>query len=127
MGGVDIEELDKEHVAHVPFEAQTGFKAFAAANALTDVGEPKEIVSPLVQQLPKLWELVHHYGMTTLELNPIHMMPGRGGRLTLLACYFKCGFDRDDPHWHHLNLSERLFADALRSCDFPIAPPLGAA
>jgi succinyl-CoA synthetase beta subunit len=109
MGGVDIEELDKKHVAQVPFEALTGLKAFVVANALTDVGAPNEIISPLVQHLPKLWELVHHYGMTTLELNPIRMRPGREGRLTPVACDFKCGFDRDDPRWQRLDLPDHLF------------------
>src|SRR5438132_10030619 len=109
MGGVDIEELDKKHVAQVPFEALTGLKAFVVANALTDIGAPKEIISPLVQHLPKLWELVHHYGMTTLELNPIRMRPGRDGRLTPVACDFKCGFDRDDPRWQRLELPDHLF------------------
>jgi succinyl-CoA synthetase beta subunit len=109
-GGVDIEELDKSEVATVPFEALTGLKAFVVANALSDIGAPKEIISPLVQQLPKLWELVHHYGMTTLELNPIRMMPGRGGRLTPIACDFKCGFDRDDPRVERLGLPDHLFA-----------------
>src|SRR5437588_7851468 len=90
MGGIDIEELEKGHIAQVPFEALTGLKAFVVANALSDIGAPKEIISPLVQQLPKLWELVHHYGMTTLELNPIRMRPGREGRLTAVACDFKC-------------------------------------
>ena len=75
-GGMDIEELDKGQVAQVPFDALTGLKAFVVANALTDIGAPKEIISPLVQQLPKLWELFHHFGMTTLELNPIRMRPG---------------------------------------------------
>ena len=109
MGGVDIEELDKRQVAQVPFEALTGLKAFVVANALTDIGAPKEIISPLVQHLPKLWELVHHYGMTTLELNPIRMRPGREGRLTPVACDFKCGFDRDDPRWQRLDLPDHLF------------------
>ena len=112
-GGVDIEEIDKREVAQVPFEALTGLKAFVVANALSDIGAPKEIISPLVQQLPKLWELVHHYGMTTLELNPIRMRPGREGRLTPIACDFKCGFDRDDPRWQRLDLPDHLFvADA---------------
>ncbi len=97
MGGVAIEELDKHHVAEVPFEALTGLKAFVIANALTDIGAPREIISPLVQNLPKLWELFHHYGLTTLELNPIRMSPGRGGRLVPVACDFKCGFDRGRP------------------------------
>ena len=50
-GGVDIEELDKSEIAQVPFEALTGLKAFVVANALTDIGAPKEIISPLVQHL----------------------------------------------------------------------------
>jgi succinyl-CoA synthetase beta subunit len=108
-GGMDIEELDKKDVAQVPFEALTGLKAFVVANALTDIGAPKEIISPLVQHLPKLWELVHHYGMTTIELNPIRMRPGRDGRLTPVACDFKCGFDRDDPRWQRLDLPNHLF------------------
>jgi len=109
MGGVAIEELDKQHVAEVPFEALTGLKAFVIANALTDIGAPREVISPLVQNLPKLWELFHHYGLTTLELNPIRMSPGRGGRLLPVACDFKCGFDRDDPRRERLNLPASLF------------------
>jgi succinyl-CoA synthetase beta subunit len=108
-GGVSIEELDKKDVANIPFDALTGLKAFVVANALTDIGAPKEIISPLVQHLPTLWELVHHYGMTTLELNPIRMRPDKGGRLTPVACDFKCGFDRDDPRWHRLDLPDHLF------------------
>ncbi len=111
IGGVDIEELDRTQVVHIPFDALTGLKAFVVANALSDLGAPKEIISPLVQQLPKLWELMHHYGMTTLELNPIRMRPGKEGRLTPVACDFKCGFDRDDPRWRRLGLPDHLFAD----------------
>ena len=53
---------------------------------LGDIGAPRGIVSPLVQHLPKLWELLHHYGMTTLELNPIRMRADGNGRLTPVAC-----------------------------------------
>ncbi|HJS78436.1 MAG TPA: ATP citrate lyase citrate-binding domain-containing protein [Burkholderiales bacterium] len=109
-GGIAIEELEKQYVAEVPFEALTGLKAFVIANALTDIGAPREIISPLVQNLPKLWELFHHYGLTTLELNPIRMSPGRGGRLVPVACDFKCGFDRDDPRRERLSLPPSLFA-----------------
>ena len=109
-GGVDIEELEKAEIATVPFEALTGLKAFVVANALTDIGAPREIISPLVQQLPKLWELMHYYGMTTLELNPIRLRPDRGGRLTPVACDFKCGFDRDDPRVGRLGLPVQIFA-----------------
>ena len=109
VGGVDIEELDKKYIAHIPFESLTGLKAFVVANALSDIGAPKEIISPLVQHLPKLWDLFHLYGMTTLELNPIRMAIGRDGRLTPKACDFKGGFDRDDPRWHRLDLPEESF------------------
>lgn len=109
-GGVDIEELDRSQVATVPFDALTGLKAFVVANALTDLGAPKEIISPLVQHLPKLWELVHHFGMTALELNPIRLQPVGGGRLVPVACDFKCGFDRDDPRWQRLDLPAEIFA-----------------
>jgi len=110
MGGMDIEEVDKKFVATVPFDPLTGMKAFVVANALSDIGAPKEIISPLVQHLPRLWELYHDYGMTTLELNPIRMRPERGGRLTPVACDFKCGFDRDDPRWQRLNVPSHLFS-----------------
>jgi succinyl-CoA synthetase beta subunit len=110
VGGVEIEELDKKFIANVPFEALTGLKAFVVANALSDIGAPKEVISPLVQHLPKLWELMHHYGMTTLELNPIRMRPGKDDRLTPVACDFKGGFDRDDPRWQRLGLPDHLFA-----------------
>jgi succinyl-CoA synthetase beta subunit len=48
--------------------------------------------------------------MTTLELNPIRMRQDKKGRLTPVACDFKCGFDRDDPRWLRLNLPAQLFA-----------------
>ena len=47
----------------MPFEALTGLKAFVIANALGDIGAPREIISPLVQNLPKLWELFHRTGL----------------------------------------------------------------
>ena len=50
------------------------------------------------------------FGMTTLELNPIRMRPDRRGRLTPVACDFKCGFDRDDPRWQRLAMPADLFA-----------------
>jgi len=109
-GGMDIEELDKSMIAQVPFDPLTGMKAFVVANALSKLNAPKQLISPLVQQLPKLWELYHDFGMTTLELNPIRMRPEKQGRLVPVACDFKCGFDRDDPRWQRLNLPAHLFA-----------------
>ncbi|MBI2286317.1 MAG: carboxylate--amine ligase [Nitrosomonadales bacterium] len=108
-GGMDIEELDKTQIIEVPFDPLTGLKSFIVSNALTDLGAPKEIISPLVQHLPKLWDLYHHYGMSTLELNPIRMMPSKSGSLIPVACDFKCGFDRDDPRVNRLTLPDDLF------------------
>src|SRR5437899_6792621 len=110
-GGMDIEELDKSQVAQVPFDPLTGFKAFVVANALSNLQAPKQIISPLVQHLPKLWELYHDFGMTTLELNPIRMSEDDKGRMVPVACDFKCSFDRDDPRWQRLSLPGHLFAD----------------
>jgi succinyl-CoA synthetase beta subunit len=112
-GGVDIEELGKDKIIEVPFDPLTGLKSFVIANALSDLGAPHEIVSPLVQNLPKLWDLFHHNGMTTLELNPIRMSTVRPGVLSPVACDFKCGFDRDDPRVKRLNLPENLFSDDI--------------
>src|SRR6059058_749463 len=70
-GGMDIEELDKNMVAQVPFDPLTGLEAVVVANALLELNAPERIVSPLVQEVPKLWELYHNFGMATLELNPI--------------------------------------------------------
>jgi succinyl-CoA synthetase beta subunit len=109
-GGMDIEELPKDQIAEIPFDPLTGLKSFVITNALSDINAPKEIISPLAQNLPKLWDLFHHYGMTTLELNPIRMSQKRPGSLTPIACDFKCGFDRDDPRVKRLNLPNDLFA-----------------
>jgi succinyl-CoA synthetase beta subunit len=109
-GGVDIEELEEDKIAQVPFDPLTGLKAFHVSNALVGLGAPPEVISPLVQNLPKLWDLYNNYGMVMLELNPIRMMPGKGGRLTPVACDFKCAFDIDDPAWKRLNIPAHVFA-----------------
>jgi succinyl-CoA synthetase beta subunit len=109
-GGVDIEALDEREVARIPFDPLTGLKAFVVANALSELDAPREVISPLVQYLPRLWELFHNFGMTTLELNPIRLRPDRTGRLTPVACDFKGAFDRDDSRWQRLNLPPHLFA-----------------
>ena len=109
-GGMDIEEVERRYIARLPFDPLTGLKAFVVAHALSEIEAPQEIISPLVQQLPKLWELVHNFGMTTLELNPIRLRADEKGRLTPVACDFKCSFDRDDARWLRLQLPAHLFA-----------------
>jgi len=109
-GGVDIEELPKEKIAEIPFDPLTGLKSFHVSNALEDLGAPAEIISPLVQNLPKLWTLYNNYGMSTLEINPLRMMPTPRGRLMPVACDFKGSFDIDNPAWKRLSLPPHLFA-----------------
>ena len=116
-GGVDIEDLPRDQVAEIPFEALTGLKAFVIANALADLKAPPEIISPLVQGLPRLWDLVRGYGVATLELNPIRLR-NHNGRLVPVACDFKCGFDRDDTRWERLKLPTELFHE--EQSDFEI-------
>ena len=108
-GGMDIEELPPDKIKVIPFDPLTGFKGFIVSNALRELGAPAEIISPLVQHLPKLWDLYHNYGMTMLELNPIRMQ-NIGGRLQPIACDFKCSFDIDDPNWQRLDIPSDAFA-----------------
>ncbi len=109
-GGVEIEELSEDKIKVVPFDPLTGLKSFHVSNALEELKAPTEIISPLVQNLPRLWDLYNNYGMVTLELNPIRMMPDARGRLVPVACDFKCAFDIDDLAWKRLNLPSHLFA-----------------
>lgn len=109
-GGVDIEELPEDKIKVVPFDPLTGLKSFHVSNALSELGAPKEIISPLVQFLPKLWDLYNNYGMSMLEINPIRMSPNAKGRLTPVACDFKGSFDQDNPAWTRLGLPGHLFA-----------------
>lgn len=109
-GGVDIEELGPDKIKVVPFDPLTGLKSFHVSNALEELGAPSEIISPLVQNLPKLWTLYNNYGMNMLELNPIRMNPNKKGRLVPIACDFKGSFDIDDPAWKRLGLPSHLFA-----------------
>lgn len=117
-GGIDIEELPADKIARIPFDPLTGLKGFVISNALRQLGAPKELVSPLVQNLPKLWDLFHNYGMTTLELNPIRMQRNKKGRLIPVACDFKCAFDGDDPNVARLGLPEDL--DTSSYSDFEL-------
>ena len=107
-GGVDIEELGKDQIAERSFDPVTGLKAYHIIDALADIGAPREIVSPLVQYLPRLWHLYNDYGFSTLEINPIRM-ESRKNRLVPIACDFKAQFDRDNPQHLRLNLPPEIF------------------
>ncbi|MEO5330878.1 MAG: carboxylate--amine ligase [Magnetococcus sp. YQC-5] len=107
-GGMDIEELPADKIAVVPFDPLTGLKGFVISNALDKMNAPNEILSPLVQNITKLWDLFNNYGMTTLEINPIRMWRDPNGRLVPMACDFKCSFDGDDRNSKRLHLPENL-------------------
>ncbi|HBH26370.1 MAG TPA: carboxylate--amine ligase [Rhodospirillaceae bacterium] len=111
-GGVDVEDLGSDQIITMPFDAYTGLSGHVVSEALKKIGAPAEVISPLVQHVPKLWELFRAYGMSLVELNPIRMMPQKG-RLVPVACDFKCSFDGDDPAWRRFDLPESLFAEDL--------------
>ncbi|MBF0382938.1 MAG: carboxylate--amine ligase [Magnetococcales bacterium] len=117
-GGMDIEELPADQIAVVPFDTLTGLKGFIVNNALQKMGAPNEIISPLVQNITKLWDLFSGYGMTTLELNPIRMARNSKGRLEPIACDFKCAFDTDDRNRLRLDLPDDL--DSLDLSDYEL-------
>jgi len=107
-GGVDIEELPPEMIVNKSFNALTGLKAYHIIDALSDLDAPSEIISPLVQFLPKLWNLYNDFGFTTLELNPIRMEKV-DDKYVPVACDFKAQFDQDNPHWKRLQLPPEIF------------------
>ncbi|MEO5346943.1 MAG: carboxylate--amine ligase [Magnetococcus sp. YQC-9] len=117
-GGMDIEELPPSQIAVVPFDPLTGLKGFVISNALDKMNAPNEILSPLVQNITKLWDLFNNYGMTTLEINPIRIWRDPNGRLIPIACDFKCSFDGDDRNAKRLNLPETL--DSIHLSDYEL-------
>ncbi len=107
-GGVDIESLgsDKLHTTWIdPF---MGLKSFDLTNALRDTGCPAEFISPLVQQLPKLWQLYNSYGLSTIEINPLRIQRV-GGRYIPMACDIKASFDQDNPASKRVGLPDTIF------------------
>ena len=108
-GGVDIEELPITRKRVISFNPATGIKAFHINDALIELGAPKAIISPLVQHLPKLWDLYNNYGLTMLEINPIRMGSVKG-RLVPFACDIKAQFDQDDPAHTRVQFPEEIFS-----------------
>ena len=108
-GGVDVEELPADKKKVVPFNPITGIKSFHIINALNELGCPDPYISPLVQNLPKLWKAYDTFGLTTLELNPIRMAKIKG-RYVPVACDIKAGFDQDNPGWKQLGFPQEIFS-----------------
>lgn len=107
-GGVDIEGVKAEHKATVEIDPFLGISSFEITNALTATGCPEEHISPLVQHLPKLWDLYAAFGLTTVEMNPIRVRRD-GARLVPVACDLKAVFDQDNPAWKRLELPATVF------------------
>lgn len=111
-GGVDVEEIAESRKRVISFNPATGLKAFHVHDALRELDCPAHYISPLVQHLPKLWQLYDNYGMTVLELNPIRMAR-KNGRYLPVACDIKAAFDVDNPAWRRLGFPEEIFSTEL--------------
>ncbi len=107
-GGVDIEGVPEEQKVSVDIDPFLGISSFEITNALTKAGCPEEAISPLVQHLPKLWDLYTAFGLTTIEINPIRVKRD-GNRLVPVACDVKAQFDQDNPAWKRLGLPPTIF------------------
>ncbi|MBI5726232.1 MAG: carboxylate--amine ligase [Ignavibacteriales bacterium] len=107
-GGVDIESLGPDKIKVNDIDPFIGLKSFDLTNQLNDTGCPEEFISPLVQHLPKLWELYDNYGLTTIEINPIRMTR-INNKLVPMACDVKASFDNDNPAWKRLMLPNAIF------------------
>lgn len=111
-GGVDVEDVPLEEKRTILFNPVTGVKSFHINDALRELKCPPHYISPLVQHLPKLWEVYDNYGLTTLELNPIRI--GRAkGRYVPYACDIKASFDQDNPAWKRLGYPEEIFSTKI--------------
>lgn len=117
-GGVEVEELPAEKKAIVSFDPLVGLKGYHVNDALIKLGCPKAFISPLVQQLPKLWDLYNNYGLTMIELNPIRMKKGK--RPIPVACDVKAAFDQDDPAHTRITLPPEVFATELTDFELEI-------
>ncbi len=100
--GVALGQAQGGPEVRVPFEAGAGLHASVVAQALCEVEAPWHIIPPLVRQLPKLWDLYRSFDMSMLELNPIRMWAS-DGKLTPVACDFKCGFERNESRRHRFH------------------------
>ena len=118
-GGVDIEDLGKDMIFEGSFDAITGLKSYHIIDALTQLNAPSEIISPLTQYLPQLWNLYNDFGFTTLEINPIRM-ENRNDRLIPIACDFKGQFDQDNPQYKRLNIPPEVFHTDLSDFEVEI-------
>ncbi len=111
-GGVEVEEIPPERKKIISFNPATGLKAFHIHDALRELDCPPQYISPLVQHLPKLWQLYDNYGLTVLELNPIRMAQV-GERFLPVACDIKAAFDQDNPAWRRLGFPEEVFSSEM--------------
>lgn len=107
-GGVDIESLSEDKKVSMWVDPLIGIKSFDITNALNDTGCPEKFISPLVQYLPRLWDLYNNYGVTTLELNPIRLRK-QGNSYVPVAADIKAAFDVDNPNWKRLDLPPSVF------------------
>ncbi len=107
-GGVDIEDLPADKKVSMWIDPLIGIKSFDITNALNDTGCPEKFISPLVQYLPRLWDLYNNYGVTTLELNPIRLKK-KGNSYIPIAADIKASFDVDNPNWKRLDLPPSVF------------------
>lgn len=107
-GGTDIESVPPAGKQTVEIDPFLGISSFEITNALIATGCPEEFISPLVQHLPKLWDLYAAFGLTTVEINPIRVYRD-GARLVPVACDVKAEFDQDNPAWKRLELPPTIF------------------
>lgn len=108
FGGVDIENLPADKKKVIEIDPFIGIKSFDITNALNDLGCPEEFISPLVQHLPKLWDLYDNYGMISIEINPIRVKRDVN-KLIPIACDLKVSFDQDNPAWKRVGLPQTIF------------------
>jgi succinyl-CoA synthetase beta subunit/succinyl-CoA synthetase alpha subunit/citrate synthase len=91
-GGMDIEDVDRRHIATVPVNVFQGLDAYQASQALSRLGIVNKLNSRLSLCFVNQWDMFIATGMRSCEINPWRVT--RDGKIH--ACDFKATFDEQN-------------------------------
>ncbi len=97
-GGVNVEEIAEEEKVTRPIDIYEGFAAYQANEILDRLHCPQPLISPLAQNLVRLWDMFISTGMRMCEVNPWRIGPSG----TPYACDFKALFDEANYKFRNL-------------------------
>ncbi len=91
-GGVDVESVGDELKRTIPVDVFKGLDAYQAADVLTELGCPTDVISIMARTLVQFWDMFISGGFRMCEVNPWRIGPN--GRP--YACDFKAILDESN-------------------------------